>query len=129
MACENKGASPLAPPGHARIEGQGCKLCPRESLLNLYLLCTATLICSIERNLVVSTLIASIVERFNAWRERERAFAELDALDDRTLADLGLRRSDIPYVIYGKTAQRGAPLEAATQAPSPANANSGLRAA
>jgi uncharacterized protein YjiS (DUF1127 family) len=83
----------------------------------------------IGRNLVVSTLIASIVERFNAWRERERAFAELNALDDRTLADLGLRRSDIPYVVYGKAQQQSAPAAAATQLTSPANGNSGLRAA
>jgi uncharacterized protein YjiS (DUF1127 family) len=97
--------------------------------MNRYLLCTATLICPLGRNLVVPTLIASIVERFNAWRERERAFAELNALDDRTLADLGLRRGDIPYVIYGKTRQQGTPVTTAMQPTSPANGNSGLRAA
>jgi uncharacterized protein YjiS (DUF1127 family) len=73
--------------------------------------------------------IGSIAARFNAWRERERAFAELSALDDRTLADLGLRRGDIPYVVYCKAQQRSATLSAAPQVASPANSNGGLRAA
>ena len=46
--------------------------------------------------------LSGLGERFTAWRERERAFAELSALDDRTLADLGLRRADIPLVVYCK---------------------------
>ena len=68
-------------------------------------------------------------ERFTAWRERERAFAELSALDDRTLADLGLRRADIPFVVYCKaratpdTTLTGTPVAVA------ANGNNGLRAA
>ena len=37
----------------------------------------------------------------NEWRERERALNELSALDDRTLADIGLRRTDIPFVVKG----------------------------
>jgi uncharacterized protein YjiS (DUF1127 family) len=80
----------------------------------------------------VSTLtgfLGSIAARFNAWRERERAFAELSALDDRTLADLGLRRGDIPYVVYCKAQQRSATLSTAPQVASPANSNGGLRAA
>jgi uncharacterized protein YjiS (DUF1127 family) len=77
----------------------------------------------------MSTLIASIVERFSAWRERERAFAELSALDDRTLADLGLRRSDIPYVVYCKAQQRVTSAVPAPQVAGPASSNSGLRAA
>ena len=44
--------------------------------------------------------LSGLRDRFTAWRERERAFAELSALDDRTLADLGLRRADIPFVVY-----------------------------
>jgi uncharacterized protein YjiS (DUF1127 family) len=35
------------------------------------------------------------------WRKRERAFGELMALDDRTLADVGIRRSEIPFVLSG----------------------------
>jgi uncharacterized protein YjiS (DUF1127 family) len=36
--------------------------------------------------------------RFQAWRERERAIAELSGLDDRMLADIGLQRGDIPFI-------------------------------
>lgn len=30
------------------------------------------------------------------WRRREAAYEELNALDDRSLADIGITRSDIP---------------------------------
>jgi uncharacterized protein YjiS (DUF1127 family) len=51
------------------------------------------------------------------WRERERALNELSALDDRTLADIGLRRTDIPFIVKGtaehaQEAGRAAPAEA-----------------
>jgi uncharacterized protein YjiS (DUF1127 family) len=77
----------------------------------------------------LARFLGSIADRYTAWRERERAFAELSALDDRTLADLGLRRGDIPYVVYCKAQQRGAALSSAPQVASPANSNGGLRAA
>ena len=35
------------------------------------------------------------------WRHRERAYAELMALDDRSLADIGVRRSQIRALIAG----------------------------
>ncbi len=37
--------------------------------------------------------------RLAAWRERRNATSELCALDDRTLAELGLRRGEIPFVV------------------------------
>ena len=40
------------------------------------------------------SLIAVIQKAFAAWR-REQAYAELMALDDHMLADIGLRRSDV----------------------------------
>ncbi len=66
----------------------------------------------------LTDLFGGLARRFNAWRERERAFAELNALDDRTLADLGLRRADIPFVVYCKAreqaaAAQGKPLRSA----------------
>lgn len=49
--------------------------------------------------------IKPILDWWRAWRARERAADELYALDDRTLAELGLRRADIPFVAAG-----GAPV-------------------
>jgi uncharacterized protein YjiS (DUF1127 family) len=62
---------------------------------------------------------------FSEWRERERAMSELAALDDRTLADIGIRRTDIPFVLAqandAEAAER-APLAAAEVGPA-ANRN------
>lgn len=57
----------------------------------------------------LSTILSSIVDRFDNWRARERAYRELAALDDRSLADIGLTRSDIAFVLKGKPAERKAP--------------------
>jgi len=35
------------------------------------------------------------------WRKRQRAYSELMMLDDRALADIGIRRSDIPAIVEG----------------------------
>jgi uncharacterized protein YjiS (DUF1127 family) len=43
-----------------------------------------------------------IAGRLRAWREREQAYAELMSLDDRSLADIGIRRGDIPFVVAGE---------------------------
>jgi uncharacterized protein YjiS (DUF1127 family) len=40
------------------------------------------------------------------WRRREIARAELEALDDRTLADIGLSRADIPLAVAGRLRSR-----------------------
>ena len=48
---------------------------------------------------MLSRFADGLVVRFEHWRARERAFRELSALDDRALADIGLSRSDIPYVL------------------------------
>jgi len=73
--------------------------------------------------------LSGLGDRFTAWRERERAFAELNALDDRPLADLGLRRGDIPFVVYCKARATPDTTLAGTRAAVPANGNDGLRAA
>ncbi len=33
------------------------------------------------------------------WRRRQRAYGELMSLDDRSLSDIGIRRSQIPAII------------------------------
>lgn len=38
---------------------------------------------------------------FRNWRRRQRAYHELLALDDRSLADIGIHRSQIPAVVEG----------------------------
>ena len=43
--------------------------------------------------------IGKATARLRDWRAREQAYAELMAMDDRALADIGIRRSDIPYVL------------------------------
>jgi uncharacterized protein YjiS (DUF1127 family) len=72
---------------------------------------------------------AALAARFSAWRERERAYAELSALDDHTLADLGLHRSDISLVGFSMGRERTV-TEFATVSPQAlANGDHALRAA
>ena len=47
----------------------------------------------------VVNLLVSAGRRFSDWRHRQQAYAELMALDDHSLADIGLR----PEVIAGTT--------------------------
>ena len=47
----------------------------------------------------VVNLLISAGRRFSGWRRRQQAYAELMALDDHSLADIGLR----PAVIAGTT--------------------------
>jgi len=46
-----------------------------------------------------SRLFKALAERYEDWRRREQAYRELSALDDRSLADIGISRSEIPYVL------------------------------
>jgi uncharacterized protein YjiS (DUF1127 family) len=49
----------------------------------------------------ILNLFLSAGRAFAEWRRRERAYAELMALDDRSLADIGVRRSQIRAMIAG----------------------------
>jgi uncharacterized protein YjiS (DUF1127 family) len=55
---------------------------------------------------LLSRFADGLIGRFENWRARERAFRELSTLDDRSLADIGLSRSDIPFVLDSKPAER-----------------------
>jgi len=45
---------------------------------------------------------------FSEWRRRAHAFDELMALDDRSLADIGIHRSQIPGIVesFGRSKAR-----------------------
>jgi uncharacterized protein YjiS (DUF1127 family) len=63
---------------------------------------------------LVHTLAAALA----GWRQRQRAYAELYALDDRSLADIGITRSEIPYVLSQAAAARN---PRASEAPAEGN--------
>jgi uncharacterized protein YjiS (DUF1127 family) len=46
-------------------------------------------------------LLISAGRRFSEWRHRQQAYAELMALDDHSLADIGLHRSQIASLVEG----------------------------
>lgn len=43
-------------------------------------------------------VLSALATRFARWREYRRTLAELQALDDRTLADFGWSRAALPGV-------------------------------
>jgi uncharacterized protein YjiS (DUF1127 family) len=55
------------------------------------------------RNRTMSLINLCVAARngWAGWRKRQRAYSELMALDDHALADIGIRRSDIPAVVEG----------------------------
>ena len=49
----------------------------------------------------ILNLLSSAWEAFANWRRRERAYDDLMALDDHSLADIGIRRSEIRAICEG----------------------------
>jgi len=45
------------------------------------------------------TSLKTISEKLSAWRRYRDAVRELSALSDRELADIGIRRGDIHFVV------------------------------
>ena len=56
----------------------------------------------------IGTLGHELAAALAGWRRRQQAYAELYALDDRSLADIGITRSEIPYVL-SRAAQTRSP--------------------
>ncbi len=50
-------------------------------------------------------LVAGFVTRFRLWSRRRAAIREIEALDDRMLADIGVIRHDIPAAVEGLAAR------------------------
>jgi uncharacterized protein YjiS (DUF1127 family) len=49
----------------------------------------------------IVSLFGAVRHAFADWRQRQQAYAELMSLDDRSLADIGIRRSEIPAIVEG----------------------------
>ena len=49
----------------------------------------------------IINLFISPARRFSEWRRRQQAYLELMALDDHSLADIGLHRSQIAGLVEG----------------------------
>jgi uncharacterized protein YjiS (DUF1127 family) len=49
----------------------------------------------------VVNLLMSAGRHFSEWRHRQQAYAELMALDDHSLADIGLHRSQVASLVEG----------------------------
>ena len=69
--------------------------------------------------------VRGLAARFAEFRARQIARAELESLDERTLADIGLRRNDIPMVLAGTFE----PRDRADITPVAANLNTARRRA
>ncbi len=50
----------------------------------------------------LTNAISDLAGKFGDWRRQQQAYAELSALDDRTLADIGLNRGDLPTIALEK---------------------------
>jgi uncharacterized protein YjiS (DUF1127 family) len=67
----------------------------------------------------------SLAAHFADWRSRQRAYAELSALDDRSLADIGITRGEIPFLLT----QTATPVPDRTRTPRDTRENSFRHAA
>jgi len=54
----------------------------------------------------VGSGLKKLAARIKGWNERRMTFNELDGLDDRTLADIGLSRGEIAQVAAGHYARQ-----------------------
>jgi uncharacterized protein YjiS (DUF1127 family) len=47
----------------------------------------------------IGHVLHSVGERIDEWRKYQQAYRELVGLDDRALADIGITRSEIPFIL------------------------------
>ncbi|HXQ52225.1 MAG TPA: DUF1127 domain-containing protein [Stellaceae bacterium] len=62
---------------------------------------------------MLTRILKGLTERYENWRRWRRAYEELAALDDRSLADIGITRSEIPYVLSRRPATDARPARQA----------------
>jgi uncharacterized protein YjiS (DUF1127 family) len=67
----------------------------------------------------VVNLLVSAGRRFSDWRHRQQTYAELMALDDHSLADIGIHRSQIAGLVEGYPVPK--PSSAPAASPKPEN--------
>lgn len=78
----------------------------------------------------IGRVLGRVIAPMRAWIETRRTVAELEALDARTLADIGISRSDIPSVAAGLWMPRSRRPDTIAPAPSmPGNDNARKAAA
>lgn len=63
------------------------------SLLAPQAICRAT-----KQHILIEGLKMNIIRSFNNWRRYRDTVSELNRLSNRELGDLGISRSDIPYI-------------------------------
>ncbi|RUM95307.1 DUF1127 domain-containing protein [Pseudaminobacter arsenicus] len=62
---------------------------------------------AVRRSSVLTGKILAAYRAFQANRARHIASRTLSAMEDHTLKDIGISRSEIPMVVYGLRAARG----------------------
>ena len=77
------------------------------------------------------TLVIAAASAWSGWQQRRRDFGELMALDDRLLADIGLRRTDVPAIFHQRVRRervdaQGAAMALSTLQVSPVSGHRGL---
>jgi uncharacterized protein YjiS (DUF1127 family) len=77
----------------------------------------------------VGRFVGGIVRKVAAWRRYRAGVAELQALDARTLSDIGITRADIPAVAAGLWMPQGRQAMTTTTSPLPGNENARQAAA
>lgn len=48
---------------------------------------------------MLTRFLKGLAERYENWRRWQQAYDELASLDDRSLADIGITRAEIPFAL------------------------------